>query len=77
MAASPAMRRRRAAGEPQWFFRRLVAIGAMAFSGWRLVMLESAPDTRVNETLAFGWHVLFAAVVTPLAGAAAIRNAQG
>lgn len=68
------MRRRRAAGEPQWFFRRLVAIGVIGFAAWRLMMLESAPDTRVNETIAWGWILLLATVVLGYLGFASAQD---
>ncbi|MBP2147915.1 hypothetical protein [Xanthobacter flavus] len=68
------MRRRRAAGEPQWFFRRLVAMGVIGFAAWRLMMLESAPDTRVNETIAWGWILLLATVVLGYLGFASAQD---
>lgn len=68
------MRRKRAAGEPQWFFRRIVAMGVIGFAAWRLMMLESAPDTRVNETIAWGWILLLATVVLGYLGFASAQD---
>lgn len=68
------MRRRRAEGEPLWLFRRLVAIGVMAFAAWRLVAMESAPDTRVNETIAWGWVLILATVALGYLGYATAQD---
>lgn len=45
-------------GEPGWQWRRGVIFPLIVFACWRLTALENAPDTVVNQTIAWGWIVL-------------------
>lgn len=68
------MRRRPPSGEPSWLWRRLFALAVLAFACWRLVALESAPDTRVAETIAWGWILLLASVALGYLGFATVQD---
>lgn len=45
-------------GEPRWLWRRLMIFALILFCCWQLDLLRNAPDTRVNETIAWGYVVL-------------------
>lgn len=42
-------------GEPGWKWRRMLMFPVVGVSIWRLIALESAADTQVNQLLATGW----------------------
>jgi hypothetical protein len=46
----------------------------LGFACWRLVALESASDTRVNETIAWGWILLVASVALGYLGFATAQD---
>lgn len=45
-------------GEPGWKWRRTLIFPLIIFACWRLMVMENAPDTMVNQTIAWGWVVL-------------------
>jgi hypothetical protein len=45
-------------GEPGWKWRRSVVFPLILFACWRLQVMENAPDTMVNQTIAWGWVIL-------------------
>lgn len=42
-------------GEPGWSWRKALIFPLMGFACWRLMVMENAPDTMVNQTIAWGW----------------------
>lgn len=61
-------------GLPSWRWRRFVTIGSLLFICWQLASLRYAPDTRVNDTLAWGYIVLFATIVLTYSGLATVQD---
>jgi hypothetical protein len=68
------MNSKRAPGEPGWSWRRAIIFPVVAFACWRLAVLEGAADTSVNETIAWGWIMLVAALVLGYSGIAAAQD---
>lgn len=62
------------AGEPSWKWRRLMTFAVMIFAGWQLHRLTSMPDTRVNETIAWGWQVLMSVLAIGYTGFATAQD---
>lgn len=50
--------RAKKSGEPGWTWRRALAFPIIAFACWRLMEMENAPDTMVNQTIAWGWVIM-------------------
>ncbi|KKZ89081.1 hypothetical protein [Rhizobium phaseoli] len=50
-------------GEPGWSWRRAVIFPLIVFACWRLMVMENAPDTVVNQTIAWGWIILIISLV--------------
>lgn len=61
-------------GEPGWGWRRLIVFPVVAFAAWRMVALEGALDTRVNDTLAFGYMSLILVLIVTYAGLATAQD---
>lgn len=61
-------------GMPSWRWRRFFTIGSLIFVAWQLASLRYAPDTRVNDTLAWGYIVLFATIVLTYSGLATAQD---
>lgn len=61
-------------GEPGWKWRRLVIFPALVFAGWRLMMLEGAADTEINQTIAWGWFVLLYVLLLSYTGFATVQD---
>lgn len=61
-------------GEPTWGWRRGIVIVAVLFCFWQLNGLRIAADTRVNDTLAFGYLTLTAVLVLTYAGLATAQD---
>jgi hypothetical protein len=53
------MARAKKTGEPGWTWRRAMLFGVVIFCLWRMMMLENAADTRLNDSLVF-WHAMMA-----------------
>lgn len=62
------------AGEPSWTYRRAMTFAVMLFAGWQLHRLTSMPDTRVNETIAWGWQVIMAVLALCYTGFATVQD---
>lgn len=71
---APRPRKKRQAGKPEWLWRRLIIIPVLVFICWQLIGLKSAPDTRVNDTLAFGYLIALVATVLLYAGLATVQD---
>lgn len=65
---------KKAVGEPSWKWRRLMTFAVMLFAGWQLHRLTSMPDTRVNETIAWGWQVLMSVLALGYTGFATAQD---
>lgn len=50
-------------GEPGWSWRRAAIFPLISFACWRLMMMENAPDTMVNQTIAWGWIMMIVSLV--------------
>jgi|GEM_PF-2081916 len=61
-------------GEPGWSWRRAVIFPLVAFACWRLMMMENAPDTKVNETIAWGWVVMTICLALFYTGFATVQD---
>jgi hypothetical protein len=59
----PRPREAKRSGEPGWQWRRAVIFPLIIFACWRLAVMENAPDTVVNQTIAWGWIVLIISMV--------------
>lgn len=67
-------RRRNAEGSPGWSWRRSVIIPLVVFACFRLMVMENAPDTRVNETIAWIWGVIVISCVFFYTGFASAQD---
>lgn len=65
---------RKKSGEPGWGWRKSIIFPVVAFCLWRMVALEVAADTRVNDTLAFGYMMLVSLLVLGYAGLATAQD---
>lgn len=61
-------------GEPGWKWRRAAIFPVVAWGCWELHLLKAAPDTRVNETIAFGWITLISVLVLGYTGFATAQD---
>lgn len=61
-------------GMPSWRWRRFFTLGSLVFICWQLVSMRYAPDTRVNDTLAWGYIILFATIVMTYSGLATVQD---
>lgn len=64
----------RPTGEPGWKWRRFAIFPVVAFACWRLAAMENAPDTEVNQTIAWGWMLLISVLVLGYTGFATIQD---
>lgn len=65
---------KRKSGEPGWAWRKAIIFPVVAFCLWRMIALEGAVDTRVNDTLAFGYVMLVSLLVLGYAGFATAQD---
>ncbi|WP_394689067.1 hypothetical protein [Hoeflea sp.] len=61
-------------GEPSWRYRRLAIYAVTIWACYQLYLLIDAQDTRLNETLAWGWQVLIITLVLGYTGFATIQD---
>lgn len=61
-------------GEPGWKWRRILAFPVVAWGCWQLMLLINAPDTRVNEMIAYGWLMLIGILVLGYTGFATVQD---
>src|SRR5690606_12132794 len=64
----------KATGEPGWRWRRAVIYPVVVYACWRLMALEGAADTEVNQMLAWGWMLLVAVLVLGYTGFATFQD---
>jgi hypothetical protein len=67
-------RRRRGEGSPGWSWRRALVLPLIVYACYRLSMMEMAADTRVNETIAWGWIVIIISCVFFYTGFASAQD---
>lgn len=51
-----------------------MTFAVMGFAAWQLHRLTSMPDTRVNETIAWGWQVLMSVLALGYTGFATAQD---
>ncbi|WP_018900435.1 hypothetical protein [Rhizobium sp. 2MFCol3.1] len=61
-------------GEPGWKWRRLIIFPVVTWACWQLMKLIDAPDTRVNETVAWIWGVMIMVLVLGYTGFATVQD---
>lgn len=61
-------------GEPGWSWRRAAIFPVVAWGCRELSLLKAAADTQVNETIAFGWITLIAALILGYTGFATAQD---
>jgi len=61
-------------GEPEWFWRRWLVFTTTGWSFFQVYLLINAPDTRVNDTIAFGLLVLISSLVLGYTGLATAQD---
>ncbi|MGY5811993.1 hypothetical protein ACXHXG_30375 [Rhizobium sp. LEGMi198b] len=65
---------RRKHGEPAWMWRRVIIFPVVGWACYQLHILINAPDTRVNETIAYGWMMLIGILVLGYTGFATVQD---
>lgn len=73
MKAKP-LREAKASGEPGWNWRKGIIFPVVIFACWRLAAMENAPDTMVNQTIAWGWVAVILGCVFFFAGFATAQD---
>jgi hypothetical protein len=61
-------------GEPSWRWRRIAIYAVTAWGCYQLFLLIDAADSRLNETIAWGWQVLIMALVLGYTGFATAQD---
>lgn len=61
-------------GEPKWVWRRVIIFPVVGWACYQLNVLINAPDTRVNETIAYGWMMLIGILVLGYTGFATAQD---
>lgn len=61
-------------GEPSWRYRRIMIYAVLIWAAYQLHLLINAPDSRVNETIAWGWQVIIMVVVLGYTGLATAQD---
>ena len=61
-------------GEPSWRYRRIVIYTVTLWACYQLFLLIDSQDTRVNETIAWGWQVLIMVLVLGYTGFATVQD---
>lgn len=64
----------KASGEPGWQWRKLLMFPVVGFAVWRLIAMESAPDTMVNQIMVQGWFWLLFAYFCVFTGFATAQD---
>ncbi|MER8941373.1 hypothetical protein NKH82_17960 [Mesorhizobium sp. M0915] len=65
---------RRKNGEPSWLWRRVMLYAVLIWACYQLFILINAPDTRVNETIAWGWQLIIMVLVFGYTGFATMQD---
>jgi hypothetical protein len=63
-----------APGMPSWAWRRILIYSVVTYSFYHLHELVNAPDTRVNDTIAFGLLTLVSVLVLGYTGLATAQD---
>lgn len=61
-------------GEPSWKWRRIIIYTVLVWACYQLFLLIDAEDTRLNETLAWGWQVVVMVLITGYTGFATAQD---
>lgn len=61
-------------GEARWVWRRVIIFPVVGWGCYQLSVLINAPDTRVNETIAYGWMMLIGILVLGYTGFATAQD---
>lgn len=61
-------------GEPGWFWRRIMIFWLIGFACWRLMMMEGGADTRLNDSLTWGWFLLLFVLALLYTGLATVQD---
>jgi phosphoglycerol transferase MdoB-like AlkP superfamily enzyme len=61
-------------GDPSWRWRRIVIYAVVVWACYQLFLLIDAQDSRLNETIAWGWQVLIMALVLGYTGFATVQD---
>lgn len=62
------------AGEPSWKWRRIIIYAVLIWACYQLFLLIDAEDSRLNETIAWGWQVIVMVLVTGYTGFATAQD---
>lgn len=65
---------RKHSGEPSWKWRRILIYLVLAWACYQLFRLVDGDDTRLNESLAWGWQVIVMVLVTGYTGFATAQD---
>jgi len=61
-------------GKPAWGWRRLIIFPVVTWGCYQLMLMINAPDTRVNEMIAYGWMVLIGILILGYTGFATVQD---
>lgn len=61
-------------GEPSWRWRRILIYGTVIVCFYLLYLLINAPDTRVNDTIAWSLCMIIVLLVMTYTGAATVQD---
>ncbi len=61
-------------GEPAWKWRRILIYAVLIWACYQLHLLINAEDSRVNESLAWGWQLIVMVLVTGYTGFATAQD---
>lgn len=61
-------------GEASWTWRRAIIFPVVGWGCYQLAVLINAPDTRVNETIAYGWMMLIGILILGYTGFATAQD---
>lgn len=61
-------------GEPSWKWRRIIIYAVLAWACYQLFILVDAKDTRLNESIAWGWQLIVMVLVTGYTGFATAQD---
>lgn len=61
-------------GEPQWQWRRVLIYVVLIWACYQLHLMINAQDTRLNESLAWGWQMIVLFLVLGYTGLATAQD---
>ncbi|RWF44315.1 MAG: hypothetical protein EOS65_02755 [Mesorhizobium sp.] len=64
----------RSTGEPSWKWRRIIIFIVLAWACYQLYLLINAQDSRLNETIAWGWQLIVMVLITGYTGFATAQD---